>query len=77
MFLQPVHFPWLVQGFSFVGRQNPNRKRFSRQDVTVVVKEGKKIEKYPGRGDIGQGKGERAGVACRMKDGSIISVPEE
>jgi hypothetical protein len=68
--------------------QNPLLNVFSRQDVTVVVdagkpsmqmlvKEGKKIEKYQTSGSIGQGEGERAGVAYRMKDGSIIYVPEE
>jgi hypothetical protein len=68
--------------------QNPLLNVFSRQDVTVIVdagkpsmqmliREGKKIEKYQTRGDIGQGEGERAGIAYRMKDGSIIYVPEE
>jgi hypothetical protein len=68
--------------------QNPLLNVFSGQDATVIVdagkpsmqmfiKEGKKIEKYRTSGNIGQGEGERAGVAYRMKDGSIIYVPEE
>ena len=68
--------------------QNPLLNVFSRSDVTVIVdagkpsmqmlvKEGKKIEKYQTHGSIGQGEGERAGIAYRMKDGSIIYVPEE
>jgi hypothetical protein len=68
--------------------QNPLLNVFSRQDATLIIdagkpsmqmliKEGKKIEKYQTSGSIGQGEGERAGVAYRMKDGSIIYVPEE
>jgi hypothetical protein len=67
--------------------QNPLLNPFSRQDVTVVtdpgkpsmemiIKKGEKIEKYKSSGQIGQGEGERAGIAYRMKDGSMIYVPE-
>ena len=67
--------------------QNPLLDPFSRQDVTVVtdpgkpsmemiIKKGEKIEKFKSSGQIGQGEGERAGIAYRMKDGSMIYVPE-
>lgn len=67
--------------------KNPMINPFSKQDVTiitdagkptmeVVVKKGEKIEHYKSKGNIGSGDGEKAGVAYRMKDGSIIYVPE-
>lgn len=67
--------------------QNPLLNPFSKQDVTVitdpgtpnmqmVIKKGEKIEHYKSNGEIGQGEGEKAGVAYRMKDGSMVYVPE-
>ncbi|MDR2452092.1 MAG: DUF2149 domain-containing protein [Candidatus Accumulibacter sp.] len=67
--------------------QNPLLSPFARQDVTVItdpgkpsmemiIKKGERIEKYKSSGQIGQGEGERAGIAYRMKDGSMIYVPE-
>ncbi len=67
--------------------QNPMLNPFSKPDVTVitdagkpsmeiVVKKGDKIERYKSSGAVGSGDGEKAGVAYRMKDGSIIYVPE-
>jgi len=41
----------------------------------VVRKDGQEI-KYRGNGGSVEGQGERAGVAYKMKDGSIIYVPE-
>lgn len=67
--------------------QNPLINPFSKRDVTVitdagkpsmemVVKQGEKVERYRASGGIGSGDGEKAGVAYRMKDGSMIYVPE-
>lgn len=67
--------------------QNPLLNTFSQRDVTVitdagkptmemVVKKGEKIERYKSSGVIGQGEGAKAGTAYRMKDGSIVYVPE-
>jgi len=67
--------------------QNPLLDPFRKEEVTVitdpgkptmeiVVKKGEKIEKYKASGEIGQGEGQRAGVAYRMKDGSMVFVPE-
>lgn len=67
--------------------QNPMLSPFSQRDVTVitdagkpgmeiVVKKGEKVERYKSTGAIGAGDGEKAGVAYRMKDGSIVYVPE-
>lgn len=41
----------------------------------VVRKDGQEI-KYRGNGGSAEGQGERAGVVYKMKDGSIIYVPE-
>jgi len=67
--------------------QNPLINPFSKHDVTVitdagkpsmemVVKKGEKVERYRASGSIGSGDGERAGIAYRMKDGSMVYVPE-
>lgn len=67
--------------------QNPMMNAFSQRNVTVItdpgqpgmtmlVKQGEKIERYKSTGAIGAGDGEKAGVAYRMKDGSIVYVPE-
>lgn len=67
--------------------QNPLVNQFSRQDVTVItdpgkpnmqimVKKGEKIERYKANGAIGSGDGEKAGIAYRLKDGSMLYVPE-
>ena len=67
--------------------QNPLLSPFAQRDVTVitdpgkpnmeiVVKKGEKVERYKASGAIGSGDGEKAGVAYRMKDGSIVYVPE-
>lgn len=68
--------------------QNPLLNPFSNRDVTVVidagkptmemvVKEGEKLERYKASGEMGSGDGVRAGVAYRLKDGSMIYVPEK
>mgnify|MGYP001237526328 CR=1 FL=1 len=67
--------------------QNPLLSPFAKRDVTVitdpgkpnmeiVVKQGEKVERYKASGAIGSGDGEKAGVAYRMKDGSIVYVPD-
>lgn len=43
----------------------------------MTVKQGEKIERYKANGNIGNGDGEKAGIAYRMKDGSMIYVPEK
>jgi len=67
--------------------QNPLNP-FTAEDVTVIknagqpnmemiIKKGQEIKHYKASGDIGQGEGQRAGVAYKMKDGSMIYVPED
>lgn len=66
--------------------QNPLNP-FSSEDVTVIknpgkknmeviIKKGKNIEKYKSEGKIGQGDGTKAGVAYKLKDGSMVYIPE-
>lgn len=45
-------------------------------DMEMIVKNGKKIERYKASGEIGVGEGVKAGVAYRLKDGSFVYVPE-
>lgn len=67
--------------------QNPLLDPFAKKDVTVItdagkpsmemiVKQGEKIEKYKASGQIGRGEGQKAGTAYRMKDGSMVYVPD-
>jgi hypothetical protein len=60
---------------------------FATQDVVVIknpgqptmeilVKEGRELKQYQSSGRIGEGHGMKAGVAYRMKDGSMVYVPE-
>ncbi|HRJ62457.1 MAG TPA: DUF2149 domain-containing protein [Azospirillaceae bacterium] len=44
--------------------------------MEIVVKDGEKLERYKSSGAIGQGEGAKAGVAYRLKDGSMVYVPE-
>lgn len=47
-----------------------------KPNMEMIIKDGRKIEKYKSSGQIGQGEGDKAGVAYRLKDGSMIYVPE-
>jgi len=47
-----------------------------RPDMELVIKDGTKIEHFRAEGSGGAGGGERAGIAYRMKDGSLVYVPE-
>jgi hypothetical protein len=51
-------------------------KNPGKDDMEMMIKEGRKIEKYESNGKIGQGNGVKAGVAYRMQDGSMVYVPE-
>lgn len=77
----------LIAALLITVAQNPAMNPFSQQDVTVItdagqptmtmmVKKGEKIERYQSSGQVGSGDGEKAGVAYRMKDGSMLYVPE-
>jgi len=66
--------------------QNPMNP-FTHDDVTVITnpgkpnmeivsRQGEKIVRYQASGQVGSGDGIKAGVAYRLKDGSMIYVPE-
>lgn len=66
--------------------QNPMNP-FKHDDVTVITnpgkpnmeivsRQGEKIVRYQASGQVGSGDGIKAGVAYRLKDGSMIYVPE-
>lgn len=52
-------------------------KNAGKPNMEIIIKEGKKITQYKSSGEIGSGKGARAGVAYKMKDGSIVYVPDD
>lgn len=67
--------------------RSPIMQMMQSEDVTVVadpgkasmqvfVKKGEKIERFRTNGQTGEGEGTKAGIAWRMKDGSIVYVPE-
>ncbi len=51
-------------------------KNPGKSDMEVIVKKGKKIERYKGSEGSGQGKGKKIGVAYELESGEIIYVPE-
>ena len=51
-------------------------KNPGQPDMEIVVKEGQKLDRYKSSGSVGQGEGTKAGVAYRLKDGSMLYVPE-
>lgn len=44
--------------------------------MEMVVKEGKELKHYKSTGQIGEGQGQKAGVAYRLQDGTMVYVPE-
>ncbi|HET9049150.1 MAG TPA: DUF2149 domain-containing protein [Chiayiivirga sp.] len=67
--------------------QNPLMQMMQSQNVTVItdagqpnmemlVKQGDKIERFRANGQTGDGQGTKAGVAYKMRDGSVVYVPE-
>jgi len=47
-----------------------------KEDMEIIVKKGKKIEKYKADGAKSEGKGKRVGSAYQLENGEIIYVPE-
>ncbi|MEH2510943.1 hypothetical protein V1291_002297 [Nitrobacteraceae bacterium AZCC 1564] len=46
-------------------------------DMRITVKDGQELMRYETSGQIGEGKGTRAGVTYRLSDGRLIYVPEQ
>lgn len=47
-----------------------------RSTMGRLVKQGDTVERFRAKGQTGDGQGTKAGVAYRMKDGSVVYVPE-
>lgn len=45
-------------------------------DMEIIIKDGRKIERYQGSSGSGEGRGVKTGSAYRMQDGSMVYVPE-
>jgi hypothetical protein len=61
--------PFLQEDFTLV--KNPGES-----NMEVVIRKGETLEHYTSSGEMGEGEGAKAGVTYRMKDGSMIYVPE-
>ncbi|HBF24433.1 MAG TPA: DUF2149 domain-containing protein [Nitrosomonas sp.] len=77
----------IIAGLLIAILENPLNP-FAAQDMVVIrnpdtpqmemiVRKGEEMKHYKSTGEIGQGEGVRAGVAYRLKDGSMIYIPEE
>jgi hypothetical protein len=47
-----------------------------KANMEIVVKKGEALKRYQSTGKIGEGQGDKAGTAYRLKDGTMIYVPE-
>lgn len=45
-------------------------------DMRITVKDGQQLTHYQSSGEIGEGKGVRAGMTYRLPDGRLVYVPE-
>ena len=52
-------------------------RRAGEPDMEIVVRKNGQEIKYRGNGGSNEGQGVKAGVAYKLKDGSVIYVPEE
>jgi hypothetical protein len=44
-------------------------------NMEIITKEGQKVTRFKASGASGEGDGEKAGTAFRMKDGTMVYVP--
>jgi hypothetical protein len=51
-------------------------KNPGKENMEIIIKDGKKIERYKGTAESGEGKGRKVGVAYELENGQIIYVPE-
>jgi hypothetical protein len=51
-------------------------KNPGKENMEFLIKEGKEPKQFKASGQIGEEQGVKAGVACRLKDGSMIYVQE-
>lgn len=68
-----VHSPFNpFQRDSYILIKNPGK-----ENMEIVVREGVKLERYVRSEQIGEGMGVRVGSTYRLKDGTLVYVPEE
>ena len=76
----------VVIGMLMIAIVNNPASPFSQDKVTIIrhegqpnmeiiTKEGTKVTKFKASGASGEGNGEKAGTAYRMKNGSMVYVP--
>lgn len=51
-------------------------KNPGQEDMEIIVKDGRQIERYKASGETGEGKGQRIGVAYQLDSGEVIYVPD-
>ncbi|BBK44314.1 hypothetical protein STVA_43340 [Allostella vacuolata] len=51
-------------------------ERPGEADMAITVKDGQELKRYESTGEIGEGKGIKAGVTYRLPDGRLVYVPE-
>ena len=45
--------------------------------MEISIRRGKEMKHYRSAGQIGEGEGQRMGTAYRLKDGTMVYVPED
>ena len=51
-------------------------ERPGEPDMRITIKDGEELTRYEPSGEIGEGRGVRAGVTYRLPDGRLVYVPE-
>lgn len=51
-------------------------KNPGKPNMEMMIKEGTELKHYQSTGELGEGKGSKAGITYRMEDGSMVYVPE-
>ncbi|MEX6724910.1 DUF2149 domain-containing protein [Parapedomonas caeni] len=47
-----------------------------KEDMTITIKNGERLERYTASDKVGTGGGVKAGVTYRLPDGNLVYVPE-
>lgn len=51
-------------------------KNPGKQNMEIITKKNKELKTYKSNGSIGEGDGVKAGITYKLKDGSMVYVPE-
>ena len=51
-------------------------KNEGQPNMEIIVKQGNEIKQFKSQGKMGSGNGAKAGTAYKMKDGSMVYVPQ-